>query len=252
MKTNQQPRNDTELFALIETQLHTAVISDALDAAGYRQQVLRHTLRPLYPEAIVVGRALTVQCVDIYEIPDEPYQMEIAAVDSLKPNDVFICSTPVGEPSQSQCSPVGETSRSRFPPVGETSRSRCISIWGELLSTAARARGARGAIIDGFIRDARQIQAMQFPVFMTGLSPADSNGRGEVIAYNTQIECGGVQVNPGDIVFGDIDGVVVIPQAIEDEVIRAALQKVSGENRTRDALRNGATLREVYDKYGIL
>ena len=246
MKTNQQNRNDearrgpvpratvegqgTELFSLMETSLYAAVLSDALDAVGYRQQVLRHNVRPLYPTAIVVGRAMTVQCVDTYEIPDEPYQMEIEAVDSLKPNDVFVCSTSVGEPS----------------------RSGCISIWGELLSTAARAHGARGAVIDGFIRDARQIKAMQFPVFMTGLSPADSNGRGEVIAYNTPIECGGVRVNPGDIVFGDIDGVVVIPQAVEAEVIHAALEKVSSEDRTRDALRDGATLREVYDKYGIL
>ena len=123
---------------------------------------------------------------------------------------------------------------------------------GELLSTAARARGARGAIIEGFIRDARQIIEMQFPVFMTGLSPVDSYGRGDVVASNVPIECGGVTVNPGDIVFGDIDGVVVIPQAVEVAVIEAALTKVSGENRTRDALRAGATLREVYDRYGIL
>lgn len=225
MKTNQHSCNDTELFDLMETQLYAAVISDALDAAGYRQQVLSHNVSPLYPAAIVVGRAMPVQCVDVYEIPDEPYQMEIAAVDSLKPNDVFVCST-------------------------DGSIRNCI--WGELLSTAARTRGARGAVIDGFIRDARQITAMQFPVFMTGLSPVDSNGRGEVIAYNIPLKCGGVQVNPGDIVFGDIDGVVVIPQAVEAEVIRVALEKVSGENRTRDAIRNGATLREVYEKYGIL
>ena len=125
-------------------------------------------------------------------------------------------------------------------------------IWGELLSTAARARGARGAVIDGFIRDARQILAMGFPVFTTGLSPVDSNGRGDVVAYNVPIECGGVTVNPGDIVFGDADGIVVIPKAVETEVITAAVEKVSGEDRTRDALRDGATLREVYDKYGIL
>ena len=217
--------NDTALFDMMEKQLYAAVISDALDAAGYRQQTLPHTIRPLYPEAVVVGRALPVQSVDVYEIPDEPYQQEIAAVDSLTPNDVLVCST-------------HESTRNCF--------------WGELLSTAARARGARGAIIEGFIRDARQIIAMQFPVFMTGLSPVDSNGRGDVVAYNVPIECGGVTVNPGDIVFGDIDGVVVIPQAVETAVIHAALEKVSGENRTRDALRAGATLREVYDKFGIL
>ena len=217
--------DDTELFDMMEKTLYAAVISDALDAAGYREQTLRHTIRPLYPEAVVVGRAMPVLCVDVYEIPDEPYQQEIAAVDSLKQNDIFVCST-------------------------NQSTRNCI--WGELLSTAARARGARGAIVDGFIRDARQIIGMQFPVFMTGLSPVDSYGRGDVVAFNVPIDCGGVTVNPGDIVFGDIDGVVVIPQAVEVEVIEAALTKVSGENRTRDALRAGATLREVYDRYGIL
>ena len=222
---NRQWHNDTELFDMMEKQLYVAVISDALDAAGYREQALRHTIRPLYPEAIVVGRAMPVLCVEVYEIPDAPYQQEIAAVDSLKQNDVLVCST---------------------------NQSTRICFWGELLSTAARVRGARGAVIEGFIRDARQIMAMQFPVFMTGLSPVDANGRGDVLAYNVPIECGGVTVNPGDIVFGDIDGIVVIPQAVETEVIAAALEKVSGENRTRDALRDGATLREVYDKYGIL
>ena len=222
---NIQWHNDTELFNLMEQQLYAAVLSDALDAAGYREQALRHTIRPLYPEAVVVGRVMPVLCVEVYEMPDEPYQQEIAAVDSLKQNDVIICST---------------------------NESPRICIWGELLSTAARARGARGAVIEGFIRDARQITAMQFPVFMTGFSPIDSYGRGDVIAYNVPIECGGVPVNPGDIVFGDIDGIVVIPQAVEVEVIEAALEKVRGENRTRDELRAGATLRDVYDKYGIL
>lgn len=220
-----QWHNDTALFNMMEKRLYAAVISDALDAAGYRHQTLRHTIRPLYPKAVVVGRAMPMLCVDVYEIPDEPYQQEIAAVDSLKQDHVLVCST-------------------------HQSTRNCF--WGELLSTAARARGARGAIIEGFIRDARQIMAMEFPVFMTGLSPVDSNGRGDVVAYNVPIECGGVMVNPGDIVFGDIDGIVVIPQTVETEVIEAALEKVNGENRTRDALRAGATLREVYDRYGIL
>ena len=217
--------NDTELFDMMEESLYAAVISDALDAAGFREQAMRHTIRPLLPETVVVGRALPVLCLDVYEIPDEPYQQEIAAVDSLKQDDVLVCST-----------------------EGSTR----ICFWGELLSTAARARGARGAVIEGFIRDVRKIMQMQFPIFTTGITPVDSNGRGEVVAYNVPIECGGVTVNPGDIVFGDADGVVVIPQSVETQVIEAALEKVSAENRTRDALRAGATLREVYDEFGIL
>ena len=222
---NQEWSNDTELFDMMEEQLYAAVLSDALDAAGFREQVLSHTIRPLLPQTIVAGRAMPVLCVDVYEIPDEPYQQEIAAVDSLKQDDVLICST---------------------------NGSTRICFWGELLSTAAQARGARGAVIDGFIRDIRKIVEMGFPIFTTGISPVDSNGRGEVVAYNVPIDCGGVTVNPGDIVFGDADGVVVIPQNIEKVVIEAALEKVRGENRTRDALREGASLREVYDKYGIL
>lgn len=221
----QEWENDTELFDMMEAQLYAAVISDALDAAGFREQALSHTIRPLLPETIIVGRAMPVLCLDVYEIPDEPYQQEIAAVDSLKQDDVLICST---------------------------NGSTRICFWGELLSTAAQARGARGAVIDGFIRDIRKIVEMRFPIFTTGISPVDSNGRGDVIAYNVPIECGGVTVNPGDIVFGDADGVVIIPQSIEKQVVEAALEKVHGENRTREALREGATLREVYDKYGIL
>ncbi len=222
---NMEWENDTELFNMMEEQLYAAVISDALDAAGFREQALKHTIRPLLPETVVVGRAMPVLCLEVYEIPDEPYQQEIAAVDNLKQDDVLICST------------------------NESTR---ICFWGELLSTAARARGARGAVIEGFIRDVRKIIGMRFPIFTTGISPVDSNGRGEVVAYNVPIECGGVTVNPGDIVFGDADGVVVIPQNVEKVVVEAALEKVRGENRTRNALREGATLREVFDKYGIL
>lgn len=222
---NQEWENDTELFDMMEEQLYAAVISDALDAAGFREQALSHTIRPLLPQTIVVGRAMPVLCLDVYEIPEEPYQQEIAAVDSLKQDDVLICST---------------------------NGSTRICFWGELLSTAAQARGARGAVIDGFIRDIRKIVEMGFPIFTTGISPVDSNGRGEVVAYNVPIECYGVTVNPGDIVFGDADGVVIIPRNIEKAVIASALEKVRGENRTRDELREGASLREVYDKYGIL
>lgn len=222
---NQEWINDTELFDMMEEQLYAAVISDALDASGFREQALSHTIRPPLPETVVVGRAMPVLCLEVYEIPDEPYQQEIAAVDSLKQDDVLICST---------------------------NGSTRICFWGELLSTAAQARGARGAVIDGFIRDIRKIVEMRFPIFTTGISPVDSNGRGKVVAYNVPIECGGVTVNPGDIVFGDADGVVIIPQKVEKAVIEAALEKVRGENRTREALREGATLREVYDKYGIL
>jgi regulator of RNase E activity RraA len=121
-----------------------------------------------------------------------------------------------------------------------------------LLSTVARIRGGRGAVIEGFTRDVRKIEEMGFPVFTTGMRPVDSAGRGMVVSYGKPIECGGVLVNPGDIVFGDVDGIVVIPQEVEDEVIRLAQKKISSENSMRDQLLTGRTLRDVYDEYGIL
>ncbi len=217
--------DDLKLFDMMKAQLYSAVLSDALDQVGFREQAMRADIRPVYPDAVVVGRAITLQSVDIYQSEENDYEHEIAAVDSLTPGDVMVAST---------------------------QRSTRTCLWGELLSTAAIARGANGAIIDGYTRDARMIQKMKFPVFSSGMQPVDSAGRGRVINYNTTINCGGVNVHPGDLVFGDFDGVVVIPQGSAHEVITRAVEKVDGENITREELRNGATLREVYDKYGVL
>ena len=217
--------DDLQLFAMMKAQLYSAVLCDALDQAGFREQAMRADIRPIYPDAIVVGRALTMQSVDVYEPEENVYEHEITAVDSLGPGDVMVAST-------------------------HQSTRTCL--WGELLSTVAVARGSTGAIIDGYTRDVRLIEKMQFPVFSTGMYPVDSAGRSMVTDYNCTINCGGVIVQPGDIIFGDYDGVIVIPKAAEREVIERAVEKVEGENITREELRNGATLREVFDKYGVL
>ena len=217
--------DDLKLFATMKEHLYAAVLCDALDQAGFREQAMRADIRPIYPDAVVVGRALTMQSIDVYEPEENVYEHEIAAVDSLKPGNVMVAST---------------------------HQSTRTSLWGELLSTAAVARGANGAIIDGYTRDVRLIEAMQFPVFSTGMHPVDSAGRGMVIDYNCTINCGGVIVHPGDIIFGDYDGVIVIPKRAEQTVLERAIEKVEGENITREALRNGATLRDVFDKYGVL
>ena len=217
--------DDLKLFALMKEQLYSAVLCDALDQAGFRQQAMRADIRPIYPEAVVVGRALTMQSVDVYQPEENVYEKEIAAVDSLKPGDVMVAST-------------------------QQSTRTCL--WGELLSTAALARGANGAIIDGYTRDVRLIQKMGFPLFATGMHPVDSAGRSEVIGYNCTINCGGVVVSPGDVVFGDYDGVIVIPKEALREVVERAVAKVEGENITREELRKGLTLRDVFNKYGVL
>lgn len=217
--------NDNELFDLMCEKLYTAVVSDTLDEMGHRNQVMRENIVPLSLDWIVAGRAKTILAVDVHHIPENPYEKEIAAVDSVKPGEIV---------------------------VGCTNESKQNGLWGELLSTASKARGARGAIVDGLIRDTKKILELDFPVFATGTKPVDSKGRGLVIDYDVPVVCGGVLVYPGDVIFADRDGVVCIPQNLVQEVVEIALDKATRENHTRDELLVGKTLREVYDKYGVL
>ncbi len=217
--------NDAELFDFMARELYVSVVSDVLDGLGYREQAMDATIRPIYPTAVVVGRAHTVLSTDVYRMPEDAYSAEIAAIDSLQPHDVLVAAT---------------------------NKSVRTCFWGELLSTAARARGARGAVIDGHVRDVRRIEQMDFPVFATGLRPVDSAGRGLVIAHGVPIVCGGVLVHPGEIIFGDSDGLVVIPRAVEEAAIARAKEKAAGENRAREDLARGDLLRAVYDRYGVL
>lgn len=213
------------MFAAMRDKLTAAVLSDVLDSLGARSQAMRADIRPIYPGARVVGRAYTVLSADIYQPIDDPYRGEIEAVDSLKSNDVMVVCT---------------------------NRSTRTCFWGELLSTAAQARGARGVVLDGYTRDVAQISAMQFPVFATGMSVLDSAGRSMVIDHGCPVLCGEVMVRTRDIVFGDIDGVVVVPQELEKEVIPLALEKVDRENLVRDELLKGSLLRDAYAKYKTL
>ena len=213
------------MFDTMRDKLKAAVISDILDRLGAREQAMRADIRPVYQGAIVVGRAYTVLTANIFQVIDDPYKGEIEAVDSLKSNDIMVVCT---------------------------NRSTRTCFWGELLSTAARARGARGIVIDGYTRDVAQIIAMQFPTFAAGMSVVDSAGRSIVVDHSCPVNCGDVLVNTGDIVFGDIDGVVVIPKELEKEVIPLALEKVGKEDLTRNELLKGAMLKDVYAKYGVL
>ncbi len=208
--------------------LYTAVLSDVMDEMGLMKQAMRPFVRPVDDTLSFVGKARTALFTNTYSVVDgeNPYEMEIRLLDDLQPGDVPVIA----------CD-------------GPTDR---IAPWGELLSTAATVRGAVGCVTDGLVRDVRQIRAMKFPVFHGGIGPLDSKGRCRMIEMDRPIRCGGVDVVPGDMVFGDIDGVVIIPQAVADEVFTQALDKVTRENRTRDELRAGRLLSEVYEKYGVL
>jgi len=218
-------QSDEERFALLREKLYTAVVSDVLDSLGFRSQAMRHDVRPLHPDFIVVGRARTALWIEEYKVRDNPYLSEIKLIDSLKPGDVTVHSTDL---------------------------SWHIAPWGELLSTASKMRGSTGAIVDALSRDVKRIVQMGFPVFARGIKPVDSQGRGYVMDFDVPISCGDITVRPSEIVFGDYDGVVVIPRKVEDEVLSRALEKVTGENNTRRELLEGKLLADVYEKYGVL
>jgi regulator of RNase E activity RraA len=220
-----QPEHDIRLCQFAEQHLYTAVVSDSLDQLGVRNQAMRERLRPVHPKCKFAGWARTIACSDVYHIPEDPYAMEIEAIDSLLPGEAAV---------------VGTQNSLRNAP------------WGELLSTAAKARGARGAVVDGLVRDIRKIEELAFPVFAAGIKPVDSMGRGIVTAYNVPVECGDVIVHPGDFVFADSDGVVVAPRAIAAQVIELAADKVRREDDSRKELMEGAYLRDVFRKYGVL
>ena len=208
--------------------LTAPILSDVMDSLGMMDQAMRPFVRPLDEHAMLVGRARTGLYMPVYETRagENPYEVEIALVDDLKPGEVAVLA----------CN-------------GPTER---IAPWGELLSTASKMRGAVGCVTDGLVRDVRQIRELGFLVFHGGIGPLDTKGRGRMVERDTPVECAGVRVRSGDIVFGDVDGVVVIPQERATEVLGRAREKLSGENHTRAELKQGRLLGEVYKKYGVL
>jgi regulator of RNase E activity RraA len=205
--------------------LYPAVVSDCLDRIGYRHQVMKPHIRPLYPQARLAGFAMTVHCIDVDRLPANPddyYKGELQAVDSLKRGDVMVVSTNHG------------------------------SYWGELLATASRYRGAVGIVADSYARDVERLTEMEFPTFVAGILANDSLGRIDIDQVGVPIECGGVSVSPDDLVLGDYDGVVVVPSEIADEAISRAEEKVSGENLVREKLAEGMPVWEAFRTYGVI
>jgi regulator of RNase E activity RraA len=216
---------DAITLDMMRQSLYSAVVADALDALGYKHQSPRVPLRPLTSESLLVGRCKTTLWSDMAHVDPRPYELELAAVDGCRADDVLIAA------------------------AGGSMRS---GIWGELLSTAARNQGCIGAIVDGAVRDVAKMRQMGFAVFARGMCVYDSQNRQRVIDLDVPVEIDGVRFSPGDLVFADLDGVVVVPRAIEEKAIRAAWDKVHAENVTRDAIRGGMKATEAYKKYGVL
>lgn len=212
-------------FEELKEKLYVAVLSDVLDQLGYKQQATRTSFHAYTGVNKIMGRCKTTLWTDMYDVDQNPYELELHAVDSCQPGDILIAA------------------------AGGSNRS---GIWGELLSTAARNSGCVGVIVHGSVRDIDKMRDMEFPVFATGKNPYDSQNRQRVVDVDVVVEIDGVKFAPGDLVMADEDGIVVVPQHLEEQVIKAALEKVSAENITRDAIKNGMKATEAYLKYGVL
>ena len=214
--------HDNELFAATRRELMTALVGDAMDRLGLRHQFLPPHLQPLRLDMVVLGRAMPVLEADCFE--ENGFGLMFRALDELQPNEVYVCTG--GSPSYAQ--------------------------WGELMSLRAMRCGAAGAVLDGYSRDTSGIVEMNFPVFSRGRYAQDQGPRGRVIDYRVPIESGGVRIEPGDIVYGDLDGVCVVPRKAEREVFMSAFEKARGEKSVRQALEEGMTAREAFERFGIL
>ncbi len=208
--------------------LYTPVLSDVLDSFGLMHQALRPFVRPLDETLVLFGRVRTGRYVpaDTVAPGHNPYELEMDLIDGLQPGEVPVLAC--GGPTD------------------------WIAPWGELLSTAARARGAAGCVTDGLVRDVARIRAMRFPVFHGGIGPLDTKGRAEMVEKDAPVDVAGVRVSAGDWVMGDVDGVVFIPADKADAVFRAALDKIAAEDTTRAELEAGDSLRAVYARHGVL
>jgi 4-hydroxy-4-methyl-2-oxoglutarate aldolase len=220
----QASAKERALFELVKTELYTPVVGDVLDALGYYHQFLPQPVQPALTEMKVVGRAMPVVMIDVYGPQKKPFGLLTEALDQLEPGEVYLCSG------------------------GDM---RC-AYWGELLTATARTRGAAGAVVNGFHRDTPKMLEQNWPVFSRGRFAQDSAVRTQVTAFRCPIEVGGVWIEPGDLVFGDLDGVVVIPKKVQDEVIEKSLIKARQENVVRKAIEAGMSSTAALKKYKVL
>lgn len=217
-------KNDKELFAIMRKELYTPVVGDILDGLGYYHQFLPADIRPLAPEMKLAGRAMTVLMIDVFGPPKKPFGLLTEALDQLQENEIYIAA----------------------------GGSKRCAYWGELLTATARVRGAAGAVVNGWHRDTPQVLSQNWPVFSCGCYAQDSSVRTQVVDFRCPIEIGQVTIHDGDLVFGDVDGVLIIPQEVADEVMEKALEKAAGEKKVRKAIEEGMTATKAFEVFGIL
>jgi regulator of RNase E activity RraA len=225
--------NDNELFALVKQELFTALVGDTLDKMGFLHQFLPPELKPLDPGMVVIGRAMPVLETDVFEeqvknsqlpVMHKPFGLMFEALDQLRENEVYIC----------------------------TGSSPMYALWGGLMTIRAIKLKAAGAVVNGVSRDTNQILQLNFPTFSTGTYAQDQGPRGKVIDYRIAIEWAGIRIHPGDIIYGDRDGVLVVPKEIETEAFVKAFEKARGEKLVLTALQEGMSTVDAFKKFGIM
>ncbi len=219
-----QNLNDSELFTLIATSLTTPLIGDILDRERCWHQFLPQPIKPLTVSHTLVGRAMPVRIADCTGPQARPFGKLTDALDAMLPGEIDVA----------------------------TGGSMNCAAWGEIMTATARTRGAAGAVIDGFHRDTPKVLEQNWPVFSRGSFAQDAGVRSSVVDFRCAVEIGGVLVEPGDLIFGDVDGVLVIPRRIERQVVEAALEKKAGEKVVRGEIEGGSSSTAVFDRYGIL
>jgi len=225
--------SDNELFTQVKKELFTALVGDVMDKMGLLHQFLPQNIKPLRADMVVIGRAMPVLEADVFAeqlmgtanpIMEKPFGLMFEALDDLKENEVYVCS----------------------------GSSYNYALWGGLMSTRAMRLKSNGVVVDGYSRDTNEILQLNFPTFSAGTFAQDQGPRGKVMDYRIPIEFGGVRINPGDIIFGDRDGVIVIPKETEDEAFKKALEKARGEKLVKKALEEGMSTVDAFDKFGIM
>ena len=231
-------KSEEEMFCLMKEKLYTPVVGDILDQMGYPHQFLPAEIRPLAAmvpaQAFInkeeqdnrlkmAGFACTVLENDIYGAPEKPFGLLTEALDQLRPNEIYVATG-----------------------------AHNSALWGELLTTTAKVRGASGAVLDGYTRDTPQVLDLNWPVFARACWAQDSSIRTYVYDFRCKIEIGQVTIHDGDLVFGDVDGVLIIPKEIYVEVLEKALEKAAGEKKVRRAIEQGMSATEAFATFGIL
>ncbi len=226
-------KSDDELFAIVRRELFTCVVGDVMDKLSLQHQFLPPQIQPLQRDMVVVGRAMPVLAVDVFAekiggsanpLMDKPFGLMLEALDDLHPNEIYV----------------------------NTGSSARNALWGEMMSTRARKLGSPGAVLNGYVRDTKAILAMNFATFGFGSYGQDSAPRYKVVDFRIPVEIGPVRVRPGDILFGDIDGVLLVPADAEGEVFARALEKARGEKLVKKAIEEGISAVKAFEKYGIM